>query len=81
MFEIKLTINGEQFDSVSDAAFADLYRAAHSMVRFGVRHHVQIRVIIQRTGCFRSVWLYSRQIDGSERWIARMLDGAVIKTA
>lgn len=81
MFEIKLTINGQQFDSVSDASFADLYRAAHSLVRFGVRHHVQVRAIIQRTGCFRSVWLYSRQIDDSEKWIARVLDGAVIKIA
>ena len=81
MFEIKLTINGEQFDSVSDATFADLYRAAHSMVRFGARHHVQIRVIIQRAGCFRSVWLYSRQIGDSERWIARMLNGETIKIA
>lgn len=81
MFEIKLTINGVQFDSVSDASFADLYRAAHSLVRFGVRNHVQVRAIIQRAGCFRSVWLYSRQIDDSEKWIARVLDGAVIKIA
>lgn len=81
MFEVKLTINGEQFDSISDASFADLYRAAHSLVRFGVRHHVEVRFIIQRVGCFRSVWLYSRQIEGSGQWIARVLDGALIKIA